>query len=88
MKDIFESHALSLSAPATNAAAITPDDAAAGFDQVTRAIYVGIGGNVRAEMASGEAVTFAAMAGGMIYPVRIRKVFASGTTASGLISLW
>lgn len=75
-----------LSAPALDAAAITPSDAASLPDPV-RAIYVGAGGNLRVRMLSGEIVTFAGVLGGAVYPLRVAQVLATGTSATGLVGL-
>jgi hypothetical protein len=48
---------------------------------VTRALYVGGGGDLRVVMADGATVTFAALAPGW-HPVRVRRVLATGTSAT------
>jgi len=87
MTDKFAGTSPGLSSPAVDAAAVTPND----FDAlayVSRAIYVGGGGNVRAELSSGAQVTFSAVPSGAILPIRATHILASGTTASGLVALW
>ena len=53
-----------------------------------RALFVGQGGNLTVRMAGGQDVTFEAVSGGTILPVRVRRVYATGTTASALVALW
>jgi hypothetical protein len=87
MTDSFRTHARSLTSPPEHALAIVPDDGA-DLPQVTRALYVGGGGDVALVMRGGEAVSFLAVPGGTLLPVRARRVRASGTTATGIIGLW
>jgi hypothetical protein len=87
MLDSFKDQARSLSSPAHDAIEIVPNDGA-DLQHVTRALYVGGTGNVRVRMASGNTVTFQALAGGIVYPIRAARVLASGTNATGLIGLW
>lgn len=72
--------------PARNASAITPNDSA---DLTTRALalYVGVSGDVKLDTWGGETVTFANVPAGIL-PVRARRVYATGTTASGIIGLY
>jgi hypothetical protein len=86
MSDRFASHTPSLTGPASSGFPITPDDALA-LPETTRALYVGIGGSLVVEMASGAVLTFAGVADGALLPLRVSRVRASGTTASGLIGL-
>ena len=86
MKDEFESYTAGLTSPARDAAPIVPNDAA-DLSFVTRGLYVGSAGDVQVRMASGDTVTFENMAAGVVYPVRIARVLATGTTASALIAL-
>ena len=52
-----------------------------------RAIYVGTGGDITVETLTGTVVTMQGLLGGMIYPVRIRRVLSVGTTAGGILGL-
>lgn len=74
--------------PAVSAFAITPDDAN-DLAVVTRGIYTGAGGSICCVLVGDtSAVTFSNVPAGAILPVRIKKVLATGTTASiGLIGL-
>ena len=86
MPDDFASLSSSLTSPAVGAAAITPSDSVV-LPATTRALYVGTAGNLRAQMVSGEVVTFTNLVAGSFYPLRLSQVMATGTTASGLIGL-
>ena len=72
--------------PGAGAFVIAPNDTA-DLPFVTRAIYVGTGGDIRAQMLDGEPVTFVAVPQGTVLPVQITRLFATGTTASDLIGL-
>lgn len=68
---------------ALGAKAITPGTAI-GFD--TRAIYVGVSGDIVAVMADGSQATFKSVPIGL-FPLSISNVVASGTTATDLVAL-
>ena len=72
--------------PATDAFHVTPDDTTV-FPQPTRAIYVGTGGDVSIELIGGGIVTLRGTQSGMIYPLRVQKVLATGTTAADIVGL-
>ncbi len=88
MTDIFSTHTSGLDSPATRAFAITPDDAN-DLAQITRAIYTGTGGTLVCTLQDDSSdVTFSSLPAGAILPVRIKRVKATGTTASmGLVGL-
>ncbi|WP_349294656.1 hypothetical protein ABEB22_21055 (plasmid) [Thioclava sp. 'Guangxiensis'] len=76
----------SLTGPGFDGFAITPDDGA-DLSQVTRGIYLGQAGDLRVTLAGGQTVTFTNMAAGGIHGLRIRRVWASGTTAADMVGL-
>lgn len=85
--DPFWSSSPKLEAPATDGTAITPSDTEEiGF--VTRAIYVGGGGNVRVVMRGGQTLTFSGVGQGTFLPIRALQVLATGTTATDLVGLY
>ena len=86
MQDEFEHHQVALTAPVTAAEAITPNDST-DLDHATRALYVGNGGAVAVEMLSGQTIVFVNLQPGVLYPLRLAKVLATGTTATGLVGL-
>ena len=86
MQDAFADHAVGLTAPATRPETITPSDATE-LARATRALYVGQTGNVRVKTTSGDVVTLANMQAGILYPIRVLQVFATGTTAADLVGL-
>lgn len=88
MADPLEGRELGSGDPARNAAAVTPDDAA-DLATFTRGLYVGVDGNVRVHMTADAAeVTFVGVAAGSVLPVSVRRVLATGTTATDIVALW
>lgn len=87
MSDLFASQGTALDSPATRAVAVTPSD---GADLATfaRALYIGGEGDVSCVTVGGDTVIFTAVAGGSILPVRVSRVRATGTTATGIVAVW
>ena len=73
--------------PVRDAAPITPSDTTP-LATTTRALYVAQPGDVAVTMAGGQDVTFAAVPGGTLLPIRVTQVMATGTSAGGLLALW
>jgi len=86
MTDRFSGTATGLDAPATHGFAITPHDTN-DLSEITRGLYVGGTGTLVAELASGAQITFAGVVGGTLLPVRVRKVLATGSTATQIMGL-
>lgn len=83
----FNEFADSPTAPSLDCFAITPDD---GLDlpKVTKAIYIGEGGDIILRPAMGDQdVEFRNLPSGSTLDVRVRAVRATGTTASALVGL-
>lgn len=78
--------ASSMSYPAEHAEAVTPSDST-DLLIVSRALYVGSGGNIAVVMASGAAVTFTGVLTGAILPVRVSRVKSTATTATSIVSI-
>lgn len=75
-----------LTEPAVSAFDITPSDA----DDLTadvRGIYVGVSGDLAVDMVDGTTVTFVALTAGVIHPLRVKKVYATGTTATAIVGV-
>ena len=51
-------------------------------------LYVGTAGNVKIETVGGDEVTLVGINTGAFIPVQVKKVFATGTTASNILALW
>ena len=85
--DRYEDFTPSLVSPAEDGATVVPSDGA-DLPQVTRALYVGQGGTLAVQLASGAQVALSGVPGGALLPLRARRVRATGTTASGIVALW
>ena len=85
--DAFQHHGTGLESPANFAKAITPSDSA-DLSDLPRALYAAVDGAVRVTLRSGgDPVSFARIAG-VPLPLRVKRVWATGTTASGLVGVW
>lgn len=73
--------------PAEWATAVTPSDST-DLTQVSRALYIGVGGNVNVDTPDGATVVFAGVLGGTILPVRVKRVRATSTTATSIVALF
>lgn len=74
--------------PAYNAEVVTPDNTTE-LTNVSRALYVGVGGDVSVQMAvTGTAIVFKNVPTGTILPIRIRRVNSTATTATNMVSLY
>lgn len=71
--------------PADHAAVVTPNDAA-DLSTTPRALMVSGGGDLRVTTRGGQTLTISVTEG--IIPLRVSRVFATGTTATGITALW
>ena len=72
--------------PAAYAVAVTPSDTDELADP-TRGLYIGASGDLKVTTQAGDAVTFVAVVAGTVLPVRVKQVFATGTTAASIVAL-
>lgn len=72
--------------PANSAHAVVPDDAA-DLDAVCNAIHAATPGSVRVTTRAGDIVDIFVAEGGVV-PIRARRVWASGTSATGIVALY
>ncbi len=54
----------------------------------TRALYIGIGGDLAVAMADHSKAKFIGIKSGAVLPLRVQAVLASGTTATGIVALY
>lgn len=52
-----------------------------------RAVFVSVDGDIKVTMMDDSVATFANVVAGTIYPLRIKRLWSNGTTATGLIGL-
>lgn len=82
----FSNRAAGLDSPPAYAFTITPDDTA-DLARPTRGLMIAGAGDVTVVMEGGDTVTLPGLLPGVQYAVRVRRVLATATTASGLVGL-
>lgn len=89
MADSFAMDDVKLDSPATRAVIITPNDST-DLEHVSRSVYVGTEGDLNVTMNDEEsdAVTVLFTAAKGFLPLRVRRIWASGTTATGIVAVW
>jgi len=84
--DTFAGTIPSLQSPALAIEEIVPDDVAE-LTYVTRALNVSASGIIRMETINGS-IGDVFVGAGVAFPIRARRIFATGTTASGIRGLF
>ncbi len=82
----IQNNVRNLESPAANLAEVTPNDSA-DLAVVARAISVGTSGTVQVTTVGGDTGALY-IAAGVPFPVRVRRVWATGTTATDIVALW
>lgn len=82
MADAFESHSPGLSSPCTFGEAITPNDGA-DLANVSKEIFFGGAGTVKVTWLNGQEKTLTVVAGDL-RAWRVKRIWATGTTATGI----
>ena len=73
---------------ATEAVGVTPDDSA-DLTTTQALIFIGVGGDVKVDLSgSGSAIVFKNCIAGTVLPVKVDRVYSTGTTATDLIALY
>ena len=72
--------------PSGELAVITPNDSV-DLSVITRAVYVGADGDLKVDGETSGTVTFIGLKAGMYLPISVKRVYATGTTASNILSL-
>lgn len=86
--DLQDSNKREAHNPAFGAFEIDPDDDVT-YDLGTTGLYVGGAGNITVRMLNGEdTVLFSNIAPGTILPIRVTRVYATGTTATLIVGLY
>jgi hypothetical protein len=85
--DHFTGRAKSLIGPATALSAVVPSDDTDLPDGTTRAIHVGGAGTIAVMDMNGNVATLNSL-DSQYHPVRVRRVLATGTTATGIVAMY
>lgn len=86
MSDDFAGTDGRLNSPAANLAEVTPNDSA-DLAKATRAINVAASGTVKVTTVRDQEVTIY-VAAGVAFPVRAKRIWATGTTATDIVAMW
>jgi len=85
MPDPYKNLGMSLSSPAVNAVEVTPNDDV-DLPATTRALWIGVAGDLVVRMAGGDQVTLVGATG--LLPIRVDRVLATGGGAGSVVALW
>jgi hypothetical protein len=64
---------------------VTPSDT--GTIRETKALYIGTSGDLKVDMADGSTVTFSSIGVGF-HELSVKRVYATGTTATNIVALY
>lgn len=86
MTDKYKDYLPGLESPIENAVAVTPDDEV-DLEQATRCLIIGGAGILQVQMKGGGApVPIPVQAG--FNPLRVTRIYATGTTATNIVAGW
>lgn len=77
-----------LTGPGGGAVAVTPSDTVDLAGGVSRGVYVGVTGNAKIRLPDDTEVTFTGLAAGVIHPIRCKRVWSTGTTATSILAIY
>lgn len=66
--------------------AVTPSNTEDLPDGVAAAVYVGVSGDLKVDTQKGETVTLTALAAGVFHPIPVRRIYATGTSATDIVA--
>jgi len=87
ISDQFADYNTGLTGPLIGGFDVTPDDGA-DLPTLPRALMIAGGGDVALVLKDGTSLILPGLAVGVIYPVRVRRILATGTTATGIRGLY
>lgn len=86
MIDHFAKHSPGLESPANYLKEVIPSDTT-DLAYVSRALNVAVSGTVRLTTIGGDTATVT-VAAGSTFPVRASRIWATGTTATGIVAMF
>jgi hypothetical protein len=79
---------LALMIPAANCVSVTPNDGA-DLANNTRGLMVSVAGDVKVDfVTTGSAIVLTGLLAGVVYPLQIKRVYSTSTTATGILALY
>lgn len=88
MADNFSEYDPGLSSPVTGGEAVDIGSGDHTATETGRALWVGTTGNVKVDTSDGDTITINNVQDGTVLPVRVTKVYQTGTTASNMVIFW
>jgi len=85
--DDFEGQKHGLTSPALHLALVTPNNTQ-DLTFFARALIIGGSGTLKVTTVGGETLTLPALPDGYRLDARIRRVWATGTTATDIVAMW
>jgi hypothetical protein len=82
-----DSQILQLMLPFKGAVAVTTSDTV-NLANPSRGLYVGGAGNISALMLDGTTGVFSGATAGTVYALRVKRINATGTTATNMVALY
>lgn len=74
--------------PISSAVAVTPNNGTT-FTTICRALYIGSDGNVTVDVQNGGTnLAFTGAKAGSILPIRVKRVYSTGTSSTGIVCLY
>lgn len=86
ISDTFSTHQESLTGPITGGFDIVPTDTD-DLARITRGFMVATSGDMCVHLKDGDALTLTGLSAGVVYPFRVTRVLATGTTVTGIKGL-
>jgi co-chaperonin GroES (HSP10) len=84
--EVSPNGSLNVQSSAQKAVDVIPSDAT--VLAVTKGLYMGATGDVAVTMVDGSQVIFKNLSGGIVHPLSVTKVKATGTTATNIIAVY
>lgn len=85
--DRYNGMSADLHSPYVGGAAVTPNDSA-DLAELTRAVWVGGTGDLKVTFQDGSTVVLQTVPAGSLLPIRVSRIFASGTTATLIAAIY
>lgn len=70
----------------SGAVVVTPNDTTE--FRPTRGVYIGVSGDLKATFIDGSSATLTNLAAGVVHPLRVKLINATGTTATGIVAVY